>query len=49
MIQLKHNCESCDSEFTIKYDEEQVADDPKFCPFCCEMMLDSESEDDDDE
>lgn len=47
---LQHTCDNCDSQFIVKYDEEQTEDDPSFCPFCGEMLIDFETvEDDDDE
>jgi hypothetical protein len=51
MINIKHTCEQCDSQFTIKYDENLTADSPHFCAFCGEMMFDVEQtydEEDDD-
>ena len=50
MASLHHVCDSCDSEFTIKYNEEKCEDDPIYCPFCSEyILLNSEdiSEEDD--
>ena len=32
----------CDSTFTIKYDDEIVADAPHFCPFCGEMLIETD-------
>lgn len=50
MVNLHHTCDNCDSEFTIKYNEEKCDDDPIYCPFCSEYILldgnDSEAEDD---
>lgn len=50
MANLHHTCDNCDSEFTIKYNEEKCDDDPIYCPFCSEYILldgnDSEAEDD---
>jgi hypothetical protein len=48
MIQLKHNCDSCDSQFTISYDAEVNESDPTFCPFCGEYLLEDSSEIDDE-
>ena len=50
MSTLHHTCDSCDSKFTIKYDENLCEDDPIYCPFCSEyILLNSEdiSEEDD--
>ncbi len=48
MSSLHHKCDSCDSEFTIKYNEDKCEDDPIYCPFCAEYILlegDSDTED----
>ena len=50
-IQIKHQCESCDSQFSISYDELNTESDPTFCPFCAEYLMlnneyDGEEEDD---
>lgn len=42
MPTLHHICGQCDSEFTIKYNEENTEDSPHFCPFCGEMLIDTE-------
>jgi predicted nucleic acid-binding Zn-ribbon protein len=42
MAILNHTCEECDSTFTIKYDDEVVADAPHFCPFCGEMLIETD-------
>jgi uncharacterized protein with PIN domain len=34
MKTLRHLCDECNSEFTLKYDEEIVESDPLHCPFC---------------
>ena len=49
MAAVHHTCDNCDSDFTIKYDEEQVEDSPAFCPFCGEMLIDFERVEDEDE
>ena len=49
MASVKHSCDNCDSEFTIKYDEDEVEDNPSFCPFCGEMLIDFERVEDEDE
>ena len=44
MTTLNHVCDSCESEFTLKYNEELCDDDPIYCPFCSEyILLDSEN------
>jgi len=50
MASIKHSCDNCGSNFTIRFDEDQVEDNPSFCPFCAEMFVDiDELEEDDDE
>jgi DNA replicative helicase MCM subunit Mcm2 (Cdc46/Mcm family) len=49
MEAMHHTCDNCDSEFTVKYDEELVDDKPQFCPFCSELLIDFEKVEDDDE
>lgn len=52
MATLNHKCDSCESEFTIKYDEDMCEDDPIYCPFCSSYILlesdKDELQDDDD-
>ena len=48
MNNIHHVCLECDSEFNIKYDSEICEDDPHYCPFCGEYILDIESEQEDD-
>ena len=45
---VKHHCSNCDSKFTIHYDELDCEDEPKFCPFCAEYILEEELEQDED-
>ena len=49
MASLHHICDNCGSEFTIKYDENQAEDSPHYCPFCCEMIVDIDEIEDEDE
>jgi rRNA maturation endonuclease Nob1 len=49
MVTLHHICEECTSEFTVKYDEELCDDSPHFCPFCGEMLVETEEVQDEDE
>ena len=49
MEAMHHTCDNCDSEFTVKYDEELVDDKPQFCPFSSELLIDFEKVEDDDE
>jgi len=49
MAVLHHICNECSSEFTLKYDEEQVEDAPHYCTFCGEMMIDFDENYEDDE
>ncbi len=39
MASLHHICDDCNSEFTIKYNEEACDDDPIYCPFCSSYIL----------
>jgi len=45
---INHYCEECDSEFTIKYDEEQCESDPLHCPFCSSYLFEIETKNDED-
>ena len=27
-------CDNCGAEYTLKYDDEEVLDEPLYCPFC---------------
>ena len=47
MKTLKHTCDNCEAAFKIVYDGDQAPDDPIFCPFCSEYIME-ESEDSDD-
>lgn len=49
MTTLKHTCEECDSSFTIRYDEEEVADRPTYCVFCSSYILDEQYGDEEEE
>lgn len=49
MATLHHICDNCGSEFSIKYDEMQCEDDPHFCSFCGEFMVETDEFEDDDE
>jgi DNA replicative helicase MCM subunit Mcm2 (Cdc46/Mcm family) len=49
MTSITHTCENCDSTFTIKFDQEETDSDPSFCPFCGEMMIEYDFNDDDEE
>jgi len=46
MASLSHQCDNCDSKFTIKYDIEKCEDDPHFCPFCSEYILETDETED---
>ena len=48
MATVSQTCDNCDSEFTIKYDIDTCDDDPQFCPFCGEMLIEFESVEDDE-
>jgi len=49
MNSVHHHCEDCESEFTLRYDENKCEDDPTFCPFCGSYILDLETGEDEDE
>ena len=49
MRTLRHLCDECNSEFTLKYDEEIVESDPIHCPFCATYLLELEENDDDED
>jgi DNA-directed RNA polymerase subunit RPC12/RpoP len=49
MAALHHICDECGSEFTLKYDETLVEDDPQLCPFCGEYILELDEIEDEDE
>lgn len=50
MRTLKHTCSQCDSVFSINYDPDYTEDDPQYCPFCAEMIVDiDEYTEEDDE
>jgi len=48
MTTLKHYCEECDSKFSIQYNEDDVEDNPSYCPFCSTYIQVDELEQDDD-
>lgn len=33
-IAVEFLCDNCGAEYTLKYDGEEVIDDPLYCPFC---------------
>ena len=49
MASVKHSCDNCGSNFTIRFDEDQVEDNPSFCPFCAEMIVDIDELDEDED
>jgi len=49
MATLHHICDECGSEFTLKYDEEQTEDSPHYCPFCGEMLIDTDDINEDED
>lgn len=49
MSKLHHTCHNCDSEFTIRYEQENCESDPTYCPFCCEYILEADDDNEDDE
>ena len=49
MATLHHICDECGSDFTLKYDEEQTESDPQNCPFCGEMLIDTDDINEDED
>lgn len=49
MATMHHTCDECGSEFSIKYDENQVESDPQNCPFCGEYIYELGDLEEDDE
>lgn len=49
MTKLKHTCDSCDSQFSISYDELNTESDPQYCPFCAEYLINNEYDDADED
>jgi predicted nucleic acid-binding Zn-ribbon protein len=49
MVTLHHICEQCFSNFSIKYDDLECEDDPHFCPFCGEILVETEEIQEDDD
>ena len=48
MITINHVCGSCESQFTITYDEIVCEDAPHYCPFCGNYLLEDDFEYEDD-
>lgn len=46
---LKHECENCNSKFSINYKVEDCESDPLHCPFCGEYIFINEEINDEDE
>ncbi len=49
MTRLRHECESCDSKFSISFDELETETDPQYCPFCAEYIIKDDDYIEDDE
>jgi len=51
MINLRHECTACSSQFTVSYNELYTESDPMHCPFCGEFLVleDEDFSADDDE
>jgi rRNA maturation endonuclease Nob1 len=49
-MQIKHNCEECESLFKLQYDEHKCESDPQYCPFCGSYLIldDTQSEDEEE-
>jgi transposase-like protein len=48
MTSMRYTCESCESQFTIQYDEMHCEDSPTFCSFCGEYLVDDAEVDEDE-
>jgi DNA replicative helicase MCM subunit Mcm2 (Cdc46/Mcm family) len=44
MKNVKYHCESCDSQFSVNYNEMECEDSPRFCAFCGEYLIDDDIE-----
>ena len=49
MATIHHTCDDCNSEFTIKYNEEVCESDPLHCPFCSSYILEMDNCDDEED
>jgi hypothetical protein len=47
MMERTLQCVSCDSEYTIEYDEDAVTGKDCYCPFCGHMYDFDDAEEDD--
>jgi hypothetical protein len=48
MKNMRYHCESCDSQFSVSYDDMVCEDAPRFCAFCGEYLIDDDIEIDDE-
>lgn len=48
MAKLHHLCDECGSEFTILFSEEDCEDNPQFCCFCGEYLIETEDIEDEE-
>lgn len=47
-ITVENYCEKCGSEYMVTYDPENNIDEPSFCAFCAELIVDDELDFDED-
>lgn len=45
-ITKEYECENCGAEYMITFDEDNIMDQPMYCPFCCDHNDDFDDEDD---
>ena len=48
MTKIKLKCGECDSECEVRYDVDKCEDDPHYCCFCGELIVEADVEDDDE-
>lgn len=46
---IKHTCETCDSQYTIVYEEELCEDAPHYCPICGDYMIEDDYANDEED
>jgi DNA-directed RNA polymerase subunit RPC12/RpoP len=48
MSKIQYKCYDCESEYRLVYHEDDVADQPQYCPFCSAYIIREEIEEDSD-
>lgn len=49
VLTVKHSCSQCDSTYKVIFKEEETEDNPRFCPFCSDFIIEDETEQDEDD